>query len=413
MIRVGWWGRAALMLVTMACAPLDALAQPNVGAGPLTSTLPEEEPPTGGIRIGRVLVAPGLVIREIGWDSNVYDEPTDPKEDYVAAVVPDVSAFSRLRFMKLSGYAGVDLQYYKTYEPERNIGHQVRGRADFLLSRVRPFVGGGQTHLRTRPNGEIDTRADRELNELSGGLAFEISPTSDIYGATYSLETVYEDSFEDGVELAATLNRTTHDYTFGLRTELTPLTALTLSGGYLEDVFDNSPQRNAETFTGNATLRFSTDAVISGFVTVGYRDLQPVDPLIRDFRGFTYSAGIYYPFLEIGRLAFTAVRGTEYSFDTEEAYYLENSFTISYTHFLFDEFDAQVRGGNSFYNYGYTVGSLERRDKYDVFGAGVGYNLPNRTRISVNYEYSRRFSAELPDRNYERRRAYLAWSIAF
>jgi hypothetical protein len=188
---------------------------------------------------------------------------------------------------------------------------------------------------------------------------------------------------------------------------------LTLSGGYREDVFAVSPERNAETLTGNATLRFDTDAVISGFITVGYRDLRPVDPLIEAFRGITYSAGIYYPFLEVGRLAFTAVRGTEYSFDTQEAYYLENSFTVSYTHFLFDKTDAQVRGGKSFYNYGYSVGSPERQDKFDVFGAGVGYNLPNRTRVSVNYEYSRRFSAELPDRNYERRRAYLAWSIAF
>jgi len=58
MIRCGWLGRAALMLLTLVCRPFNAVAQPNVGAGPLTSTLPEEEPPAGGIRIGRVLLAP-------------------------------------------------------------------------------------------------------------------------------------------------------------------------------------------------------------------------------------------------------------------------------------------------------------------------------------------------------------------
>ena len=62
---------------------------------------------------------------------------------------PDVSAFTRLRFLRLSAYAGSELTYYKTYDSERSVGHNVRARADFLLSRVRPFIGVGQLETRT------------------------------------------------------------------------------------------------------------------------------------------------------------------------------------------------------------------------------------------------------------------------
>ena len=78
-------------------SPERAGAQSAVGAGPLTATLPDVEPTVGVLTIGRVRLAPGLTIREIGWDSNVFDEPDEapPKEDWVAAVQPDISAFTR------------------------------------------------------------------------------------------------------------------------------------------------------------------------------------------------------------------------------------------------------------------------------------------------------------------------------
>ena len=137
------------------------------------------------LSVGPVKLAPGMTIREIGWDDNVFQEATSegPKSDWVASVQPDISAFTRLRFMQLSAYAGADLTYYKTYESERSVGYIGQARADFLLSRVRPFIGGGINETRTRPNGEIDVRADRQEDELSGGLAFDLSTTSLVYGS--------------------------------------------------------------------------------------------------------------------------------------------------------------------------------------------------------------------------------------
>lgn len=396
-------------------APADAAAQPAVGQGPLTSSLAESEPVSGVLGIGPVKLAPGLTVREIGWDSNVFDEPPEesPKEDWVAAVQPDVSMYSRMRFVRLSGYAGAELTYYRSYESERSTGHALRGRADFLLSRVRPFVGGGTTETRTRPNGEIDSRADRRVDELSGGIAFDLSPTSLVYGSAVHASEQYENAFEDGVDLRTTLNRDGFNYQVGLRTDLTPLLWMQVFGSYQKDEFEFEPTRNSDSRMATAVFRFDPDAVVSGIVNATFRDMKFVDPGLKPYRGFTGTAALVYPFFEIGRFSVALSRMVEYSFDSLEGYYIEQSAVVSYTHRLFGEVDAQVRGGRASFKYDARETVPEHTDTLDTAAGSVGYNLRNRTRVALNYEVARRRSPTFAQRNYDRRRAYVSWLFAF
>ena len=406
-------------LVVLTCmsllGPDTATAQSSVGGGPLTSTLPETEPTVGVLNLGPVRFAPGITVREIGWDSNVFDEPPSagPKEDFVAAVLPDVSVFTRLRFVRLSAYAGSELTYYKKYESERSVGHRARARVDIFLSRLRPFFGVGETDTRERPNGEIDTRAERQESELSGGLAFDLSANSLVYGSAFRAKTVYENAFEDGVDIAKSLTREGDNYQAGLKTDITPLLSVQLFASYQDDRFEFEPIRDAESWLGTAMFRFAPDAVVSGTVTVSYRDMSFVDPGVSPYRGLVGAVALTYPVLEIGRLSVALSRGVEYSFDTAEAYYLEQSATVVYTHRLFGEVDAQGRGSWASFDYDARINLPPHTDTLNTAAGSVGYNLRNRTRIALNYEYARRRSPAVAERNYERRRAYLSWLFAF
>ena len=396
------------------CAPEAARAQANVGTGPLTTQLTDTEPTSGAINLGVVTFAPGITVREIGWDSNVFDEPPEqsPKEDWVASVQPDISAFTQMRLIRISAYAGGDFTYYRTYDSERSSGYSLRGRIDLLLSRLRPFVGAGDIKTRERPNGEIDVRADRREDELGGGLAFDLSDYSLLYGSTYKYSTRYEDAFEDGVDLGQTLTRDAYNYQLGLRTDITPLLGLQLFGSYQEDRFVYEPLRDSETVALTASFDFSPDAVVSGAASVSFRDMTFVDPLVSPYRGLTGSAVLTYPLLELGRFNILFSRGVEYSFDIDRAYYLEHTFGLSYTHRLFGEVDVQARGGRSTFDYEARAGTPEHIDTLDLWGGSLGYNLRNRTRIALNYEYSRRRSPIDAERNYERRRVFLSWQFA-
>jgi hypothetical protein len=404
-----------LMLMSLMCAPSEARAQSAVGGGPLTTALSDTEPQTGVLRIGPVRLAPGVTIREIGYDTNVFDETADegPKEDWVAAATPDVAVFTRLRFLRISAYAGSELTYYHEYESERSVGYAGRGRFDFLLSRMRPFVGVGRTQTQERANGEIDTRADRTEEEVSGGLAFDLSPTSLVYGSFARSRTEFTNAFEDGIDLGESLNRDRDDYQAGFKTDLTPLLSVQVYGSRQQDIFKSDPLRNATSTSGLATFRIAADAVVTGIITVGYRDMQPVDPVTKPFRGLVGSAAITYPLFEIGRFIFQLSRGNEYSFDAAEAYYVANAGELSYTNRLFGDVDAQVRVGRSVFDYNARIDTPPRTETNDTAAGSLGYNLRNRTRVAVNYEIARRRSPEKPARNYDRRRIYLSWLFAF
>lgn len=403
------------LIMGVAGSAVDAGAQINVGTGPLTGTLAETEPTAGVISLGPVKVAPGLTIRELGWDSNVFNDPESaiPKEDYLVAMQPDAAVFARLRFVKVSAYAGLDLNYFKEYTAENSTGHLLRGRLDLLLGRLRPFVAAGETKIRARPNGEVDVRADRQDSELSGGVAFDLSAHSLVYAAAVATEFAFDDAFEGDVNVASTMTRDGNDYSAGVRTDLTPLLALTLLGGYHEDLFTYVSLRNTESYYGSAQLKFAPEGVINGSAAVTYRSMTPVDPTVRPFRGILGTVGLTYSFLEVGRLNLGLGRNLEYSFDTAEAYYLENTISLVYTHRIVGMIDVQVKGSRSLFDYEASDTVPAHNDTLDAAGGSLGYNLKNRTRVAVNYEYSRRRSLALADRNYERQRVFLSWLFAF
>ena len=315
--------------------------------------------------------------------------------------------------IRISAYAGAELTYYNTYESERNVGHAFRGRADILLSRLRPFFGGGILETRERPNGEIDTRADRQEDEVSGGIAFDLSEHSLVYGAAYLAGTTYENAIEDGIDLSRSLTRSGQNYEAGMKTDLTPLLSMQLNASYREDVFKYEPIRNSQSWFGTATFDFSPDAVVAGTVVASYRDMKFSDPNIKPFRGFVGSATLTYSILEVGRLSGALSRGIEYSFDTAEAYYVEQSATLAYTHRLFGNVDAQAVGTHASFGYDARATLPAHTDTLDTVRGSLGYNLPNRTRIALNYEYARRRSPAFADRNYQRRRVFLSWQYAF
>jgi hypothetical protein len=410
------WGRRgrSLLMSAMVCLiASNAAAQGAVGSGPLTSSLATAEPTSGVLRLGPLRVAPGLTIREIGTDDNVFNESVDPKRDFVMAGTPDVSVFTRLRFVQISAYAGSDMQYYQTYESERSIGHSLKGRVDLIAARLFPFFGAGQVHNRMRPNGEIDVRADIQNNELSGGLGYEVSANSQVFAAVIETDVDYQDAFEDGVSLEQSLTHGGTEYMGGLKTALTPLLTMQLRGTLKKDKFKFEPTRNGETWSGTASFSFDRDAFINGIATFGYQDYQPDDPLVSEYRGLTASVALAYPLLEIGRFNLGYQHGIDYSFDVQEGYYVNNSFSLAYTQRLFGEVDLQVQGTRATFDYGQREGSQARQDTLDSVNGNLGYNLRNRSRVALNYEFTERESPAIAARNYVRRRIFLSWLVAF
>lgn len=401
-----------VMLGAIAAVPATAFAQ-AVGIGPLTRTLTATEPTTGVFDWGRVKLAPGFVIDELGWDPNVFDERDDPKSDFVFRGTADLAIYTSIRFMRFSAYTGSDMAYYNKYKDERFIGREYRGRVDFLFGLLQPFVAGGETRSKSRPTPEIDVRPNRTEREYGGGIAYNFGSFQSIYAAAVVYEDRFKNAVEDGVSLSVALDRNHENYSVGVRTAVTPLAQLTVFAAIQKDRFKYLPSRNTERQIGTVALQIGAEAALSGNISLSYQDFRPVDPGVKRYRGVASELAVTYPFLEIGRLSVGYRRGLEYSFDAAEAYYMENSANLSYTHRLFGELDVQVRGSMSLLDYGFTANSPARRDTNQIVAGSVGYNVRNRTRIAVNYEDARRRSPVFPERDFDRKRWYLSWAYAY
>ncbi len=406
------WRVAAVLLLSGALlvAPSVVLAQ-----GPLTDGFGDSESTTFAFRIGPLLVTPGLTVREIGVDTNVFDEPVDPKRDFTATVSPDLRFFMRVGLIRFTASSAADFTYYREYADERGISRQLRARTDLLLGRVQPWVAAAFVQTRDRPNAELDRRARRHGLEYSGGLNLEISPRSSVFIATARTETKFRE-FEvfQGVDLATALNRESEIIDGGLRTSLTPFTTLTLRGGVQRDRFVHAPLRNSDSTVVSAQLDIAPDAIIRGRARIGYREFDPVDPSMEGHRGVVGLLSVGFSALGAARFDVAGTRDVEYSFEESDGYFVQTGLAFTYTQRLGGPWDVQGRAGRSWLDYRLSARSPDARNEHvDTYAAGVGYNLQDRSRIGLSYEYAERSAPTRADRRYDRRRIFGSWTYEF
>jgi hypothetical protein len=384
------------------------------GGGPLTGSLPETDPVDFAFRAGPVLLLPSITLNQLGVDSNVFNDAANPKSDFVAAATPAMTAYARLRFVRFSAMTAATFTYFKRYGSERSIGQQLKGRADLLLSRVRPFGAAGRINSYDRVNNEIDARAQHIDDELTGGVGVEISPTTNAYVSAMKVSTEYRGGeLFRGVPLNAALNRDTYAYEAGFRTALTPLTQASFQAAVSHDAFRFDTSRNSRSRIASAQLTFGPEAIIRGTAKVGFRTFDADDPTVAAYEGLMAQVGLSYSVRERGRLQGAFRRDVQYSYDRVQSYYVDTGWDASYTHRLAGGFDATAGGAWDRMSYGHRTGLPDRLDTARALTAGVGYNFRDRSRLGLNYEWARRRSDGEVLLNYSRTRLFASWAFTF
>jgi len=388
-----------------------ALAQ----GGPLTGTLREDPPPSYAVRLGPLLVNPRLTLHEAGVDTNVFDEATNPKKDYVATLTPDLQLYARMGLLRAVGFAATDFTYYHRYTSERSIHRQFGGRLDALVSRARPWVAAAMVSTRRRWNNEIDLRARRDEVELSGGVVFELTPIANLYVMGSQLETDFNNAqvFRD-VNLDQALSRREQGVSGGLRIRATPFTAVTIAGGVSHDRFVHDRARDTDSRSAEARVEFSPEAVISGRAAIGFQDFQPRNPLVPGHRGIIGRGGLTYTLLGRATINTLASRSVQYSYEEAASYYLETGLDVTYTQRLVGPFDMQARAARQWMDYTDKDVRVPSRDPVvNAYQVGVGYSFQDTSRIGFNFEYAERVDEDAPDRRYNRRRVFGSYTYGF
>jgi hypothetical protein len=392
----------ALILLTAA----PAAAQ----SGPVTASLTLGEPRAVAVRLGPLMISPSLTLPEVGYDSNVFDEDIDPKGDWTIRMTPALNVYARTGVIQFVISGANEFTWYDTYESERSIARQFRGRLDAELSRVRPWVAAARLDLHDRPNREIDLRARHTDLEVSGGVSFQLSGIADVYGMVARTESQFsEDEIFRGVDLDTALTQRTDLASAGLKLRATPFTTIRLDASVSRDRFADSPSRNSESQTLAAIVEIAPEAILSGTATVGFQKFDPTDPAVMAYDGMVTGGSLLCTIL--GRATLNAVfeRKVRYSFEIERQYYVESGAEFIYTHRVTGPVDVQATAARRWLDYTRNTPGLIPR--VDAAGIGLGYNLADGSRIGFTYEYSQRLDELRPDRKYDRQRYFGTYTI--
>lgn len=378
---------------------------------------------------GSVTLRPRLEIREVGMDSNIFNDAGEPRRDFTATITPRLDADFEPPWARARYSTFVDFVYFHDFPDERSLNRGTEGRFELVLDRFRPYVGGSIVDTRDRLNAELDVRAHRRESMVTAGVTLGLTPRTtlilDVRRGSLAFD---DDETFRGVRLADTLNFDNRIYEGGLRFSLTSLTTLQIMVSEQRDRFDVAASRHSRTFRITPSLEFDPSALVSGRLAVGYGRFEPDDPALEPYRGLTMNGSLAYTVAST-KLETVVDRDVRYSYEALRPYYLTTGVRLTLTQVVAGPFDVQGIAGRQRLAYrtldpsaspgpgsgqGPTSG-LEQDDRTDTvvtWGGGVGYRLGDTARLGFTVEQTARRSAAA-DRTFERRRMYGSLTYGF
>ena len=348
---------------------------------------------------GPFYLTPGVRLKELGVDSNVFNSAGEQKSDFTFTVTPIVNiSVPMARRALITTTLASDLVWYAHYATERSVDPQVTARGELYLNRITLFGETAQLSTRQRPNYEIDVRSRRTDDTVSTGVRVALTPKFSGEVAGHRDEIRYDSDAEfDATNLERTLNRDTRGVQLTARHRLTPLTTLAVRAQADEDRFILSPSRDSDSYRVLPGVEFAPQALLKGAAYLGYRKFTPVvQGALRPFSGLVGELGLAYTLLGANTFGLTFRRDLSYSYSELQPFFVDTGLGVSIRRALGRRFDFLGSADRHLYDYRsfLTVG-LDDAPRADImwnYAASVGYHLGPNGRIGFGASYMQRDS---------------------
>ncbi len=381
--------RRCLCVLVIALSPVVASAQGGSNARFVT---------------GPVSWTPTLSLRDVGTDSNIFNEPL-AIEDRTATLTPQIDVRIDAPHAELSGSAVVDLVYFERTTSERAMNRRVNLRADLPFSRLVPFVTVGYNRTKERRGPEIDVRARREEQTASVGAALNLTTRGTLTFAARLADLTFDQgqTFR-GIELLRELDTRTEGFSGNFRYAVTPITSFQVDVLRFDERYAN-PLKDTENVRALVGVLFAPDAVIRGGFSVGLHRLAAKDPRVTSYTGLTWAGDLSVTLL--GRTRLDGRYSREATVSVEAPYYIRDQYGLDVQQTLIGPLAVLLRGGRETLDYpGFLELDVPPRIEYvDSYGGGLSIQITQGLRTTLNYEFGER-RTPIDAGRYERRRLY-------
>jgi hypothetical protein len=370
---------------------------------------------------GPLAWTPTFQLREAGVDSNVFNTPTDPREDTVGTASSQVKSVLSLGLVKAATQGSLDYVYFERYTQERAVNGRVSTDLELPFSRVTPDIAVSWTRVKDRSGNEVDIRAPRNELSYTLGLKTDLTPRMALKVSGGRQTVTYDKGFAfRGVDIATQLDRETLMGTVGATFALTPFTSLLMDASVSRDDFPLRPGDRTDNIRANVGLDFAPDAVIHGRALIGYHSLRPTQgagssAAIPPFGGMTSSTEIGYTLLGLTRFSGRFARESNYSILTSEPLYVSTGGGLDIVQRLFGPLDLILNGTRDRLAYVDTpaVAAPGHTDIARTLGGGVSIRVGEDMVVSVLYDNTTRRSSAGREFAYDRERIYTTVTYGF
>jgi hypothetical protein len=383
------------------------------GAAACMGQDPEPVPP-GTVILGPLQIRPSILLKDAGFDENVFNEPVDPKRDFTLTLVPSAEVRFRMRRLRLAYATTTEYVYYRTYKTERGTNMSSSVRLDLDLGVLKPYGSITGLNTKARLNNEIDQRARHRDLAYSAGVAVKVgSRTHLLFNGTQTTIEFEPDVEFRGVELGESFDGRKRGADVGMALALTPLTTFTLTLTREQQRFERSPGRDSNSWRVTPGFTFSPTGVITGGASVGYRRFEPVSPTLPGYSGLVSTVTVGVTLYDRHHVQTVFNRDVQYSYETANTYYLATGGMVTWTLPVIGPVDVRATAGRHLMDYT-RVDAGAGRDTLTTYGAGAGYRFSNRARFGLNAEWSRRDSNRSAERGYRNHRIFagLTWGTS-
>jgi hypothetical protein len=375
-----------LALATMVCALAGAVAATPAVA----QTLTPDGSANARIHLGGVALDPKLNVRNIGVDSNVFNDGTNQTHDLTLSIGPALDSWVRAGRLAMTGASTLDWNYFHKSASQRSFDVGQAGRADLDVGVVTPHAEGAVEHTRQRLNVELDARVERRTTRTAAGIRVRLGARTTLDLTQDRRRIEFDDMRFQDVNLNDALSRRERNTAATFRHVLTPLTTLVLAGGARQDRFLRSSGRDANTSVLTGGLEFKPLALVSGRASVGFRSFSPIaTTILPDYRGVVANVDLSAVMHDLTRWTLGVVRDVDYSYEAAEGYFVSTGLTASVTQALGSGWDVVARGSTTALAYrdfamDTPTSGTTRRDRVNVAGLGVGRRLGSSVRIGLD-----------------------------
>lgn len=389
---------------------LLAVAPATVGAQ--VASPPTDAWESGRWRFGPMAVTPKVELKNLGWDSNVFNESEDPKSDFTTTAAAPIDWWLRFGRGRLHGVDVFEGVWYATYGDQSSFNQRHELTLLVPLNRVRLYAGGSYFNTNDRPGYEINARIRHTETGANGGVVVRLASKLDLDVSGRQTTYRYDDDAAAGVYYSDTLDRRTGNLGAQLRYRYTSETTFTFLADQVRERYTGTPERDNDGFRILPGVEFGPRAIINGKAQAGYRRLNTLMAGMPDFTGLVVNAELSYTLRGVTRFTVGASRDVFFSYEVTRPFYIQPGFTLAVTQQVSGPWDVQARA--SWYRLDYQQSDVpgteplpERNDRYRTFGGGVGYKMSKDIRLGFNLDSFRRDSIE-PGQSYDGLRGGMA-----